>query len=656
MSSEQEYPNQQIDDGIAENATTSPHDSGHDSFPPLSNAFTPTDTGIPFFADATLDLAEAHDIAETPEPMKPSFDANQITKSNYRQLQLPNLMLASTAEGNEEEDENQGGIYNDALSSSSNRRRTASTASSSDLDPHQRSSPREKTRFSRITSVETERRVDVRPKVPPRWPRDLPWTIAFWLFVPISLIWPILKEEQEDQKSALAVYPQSVASVHALLWAAGSTLILSRLLYRTAGGGDGDDARHVVSQGLTLAAPLSVAVRIGLTLFLWWACPGARIIVLVPVWYTVRDLYLFRRWKRRSESAGSGSRQAFFQALTCMALDILSRSLRRASFYRMLSLLLLIQLGVLLLWRWALLGAIGSGSWIILLIAAVGGKWATGTVARFLSLLACGGVTGWFIEQSALLDEVVGPVNGQRRDGQDDTDADSAAYTSGGNNNIPDAYRTVDASVYQPVVAMDDGLDDDLEGEEDDNVFEAPGRNGSVRDHHDVPRSTVKSILWSGVTVSFGSVAQCGLFGGLAQFVWSQLRKVEVARTVISDARQRVDSGFRGMQIGNESRRSWRMCNGINSMLRSFVNRFSDLAMSHVAAYYKSYQRAARDVAFLIEESGKNLRPETCSFRFTLHLKTNFPVLFQELKQLFTTISQPICALRLEEGYPASSL
>eukprot|EP00970_Alexandrium_tamarense_P015556 scaffold5253_cov140-Alexandrium_tamarense.AAC.1 len=38
--------------------------------------------------------------------------------------------------------------------------------------------------------------------------------------------------------------------------------------------------------------------------------------------------------------------------------------------------------------------------------------------------------------------------------------------------------------------------------------------------------------------------------------------------------------------------------------IRGFVRSHSDLAMSHVAAYFKSYQRAANDVIALIESSG----------------------------------------------------
>ena len=54
--------------------------------------------------------------------------------------------------------------------------------------------------------------------------------------------------------------------------------------------------------------------------------------------------------------------------------------------------------------------------------------------------------------------------------------------------------------------------------------------------------STVKAFLFSGLGVSFGSVAKCGLVGGLAQFLWSQLRKIDTAQATLG--------GLRGMDIG----------------------------------------------------------------------------------------------------------
>jgi hypothetical protein len=74
-------------------------------------------------------------------------------------------------------------------------------------------------------------------------------------------------------------------------------------------------------------------------------------------------------------------------------------------------------------------------------------------------------------------------------------------------------------------------------------------------------------------------------------------------------------SGFRGMDISSDSPGAmssprrwkqtaaywWRRTDVAN---RGFVRSHSDLAMSHVATYYKSYQRAANDVIALIESSG----------------------------------------------------
>jgi hypothetical protein len=86
-------------------------------------------------------------------------------------------------------------------------------------------------------------------------------------------------------------------------------------------------------------------------------------------------------------------RKTFFRALANAALDILSRScLKRKPFYRAVSMGILVQLGVVLLWRSALLKSLSisytfSGK-LMLLVSYVGGVWATGIVARTLGLIA----------------------------------------------------------------------------------------------------------------------------------------------------------------------------------------------------------------------------------------------------------------------------
>ena len=211
---------------------------------------------------------------------------------------------------------------------------------------------------------------------------------------------------------------------------------------------------------------------------------------------------------------------------------------------------------------------------------------------------------------------------------------------------MPEAYRTADASAYASVMDFDEGLDDDYEEEDDD------GRNGdggmeyryhstnasshSLNNHQQQSSSSttnVKSFLTAGCTFSFGSVAQCGLLGGLAQFLWSCVRNIDNAVMGFVSLQQRrrrgrrggggdSSSGFRGMDISIDdgdavdgggrsiaNPRRWKRTlvgwwRKMDVAIRGFVRSHPDLAMSHVAAYFKSYQRAANDVALLIETSG----------------------------------------------------
>jgi len=186
---------------------------------------------------------------------------------------------------------------------------------------------------------------------------------------------------------------------------------------------------------------------------------------------------------------------------------------------------------------------------------------------------------------------------------------------------MPEAYRTADASAYSSALDFDEGLDDDYDEEDDDEYGMGAGRSNSFTrsssigysDHHssvsNQPSSTVKSFLTTGCTVSFGSVAQCGLLGGLAQFLWSFVRNIEamgffIQRRFNNNSRGRRN-GFRGMEVSIDSggyQRQWKQIfalywRRLDIAIRKFVRSHSDLALSHVAAYFKSYQRAANDVA-----------------------------------------------------------
>ena len=563
--------------------------------------------GTPFFADATLDLETAHDIAETPEVTR---TVASFPRQQGRGLQMP-AVVPPLSQLNEDTTSAVSpfppfGNRNDNANSSNNPTDSVLLQNAhefiDDDDEHNPHNP-PKTDFARITA--TLETTIPPPKHRPVFPRDLPWAVAFIILVPFSLIWPILIEEHaaKDQISPLVRPPLSIATVHALWWGAVVTFFLSRFFYRTAAGPEGEDGRHQIGLVLVGSVPLAIAVYscLMVAIFVW--LPECQFALVMPLYFTIHNVFLLRQWRRR------GDRQAFFQALSSMALDILSKSLRRASFFRVLSFLLIIQTAIIFIWRWALLGALGSRNFFVLTLAILGGKWATGTVARLLSLIASGGVINWFVEQSAAVAAMHQNETGESAD--EGTNGQSTKESS----DMPEAYRTVDASVYQSVLDFEDDIDDDDEMD-DETIFEAPSSRRGPSSAEMKHRSTVKSLLAAGLTVSFGSVVQCGLIGGFAQFVWSQLRKVDAARSIWVRLREN-SNGFSSMQVGRQTmggsggpgngaaaslvRKLWMQ---FSSLARNFVRGHSDLAMSHVAAYYKNYHRAAKDVASLVDKSG----------------------------------------------------
>ena len=655
-----------------------------------------------FFADATLDLDEAHDIAETPEPPRRFLHVDPIQSQAKDKLRLPRLEeVGSSGSGGGSSPTlsrsppskgNNNNINNDPPTPKSANR---STTTSDTTDP---SSPPTSDRslngpMNRITgtnnnnlqgqqsfgsaasSVNSRTR---RFRSPPRWPRDLTWAVAFCIVVPLGLVFPALLWHRQNIFGTLDMNTTSPLALpilrHATFWsillAFASALLLARGLYRTPGGGEGDDARYKASQFLLACVPMSVAMNVILVLAVYFLLPHALHYALIPLWYFIRDVYLFRRWKMQAGGGGvaalesprsnvhssqpNSTRHAFFQALTCMALDILSRSLRRNSFHRCIVTLLSLQLLVSMVWRWAILGALNTGNPLLVLLALIGGKWATGTIARLLSLISSGGVASWFAENAVMVEEqelqertnaaaAAGAAQNGSNGNKDDTNKkenEEVGFETGG---LPEEYRTADASIYQSVVDFDDeGMDDDDQDDfeygfssqgnshrrlDDDDDYNYYDRSTPRTHSNPTQKPTVKSLFVSGVSVSFGSVAQCGLLGGPAQFLWCQLRKVDATRHAIVNRLQQqprdfqpnravsivmdvtgvnADGGFRGMQIGRPDNISivQKFLNKGNVMARAFVRAHSDLAMSHVAAYYKSYKRAALDVSSLVEQAG----------------------------------------------------
>jgi hypothetical protein len=443
---------------------------------------------------------------------------------------------------------------------------------------------------------------------------------------------------------------------------------------------------------------------------------------VIPIYFCARDLVLFQRFlasstsssgspfsrhrRRRSAdaeldadrygdaamSSSSDSRQAYTQALVEVALDVLSRSLRgsrRPTLVRAIALLVILQTGVLWMWHAAVLACVralavdGAGTssggtgldripqqdhpWAVLLVLVmVGGKWASGTSARFLTYLASGAVSAWFDDHQQQVLAARQSQEGQEPGslpGIRGTNIDRNSYNDhfgepGENSDMPEAYRTVDASIYQSVLLEMDDDDDDGDCasgfDEDDGAIHhdeflndnnpgRAGRGGRARAPREPSsrRVTVRSLLTSSVAVSFGSVAQCGLLGGIAQYVYSQVRKYHAARAFVQMRQQQYyyhrhrnqgggrrpnsSNGFRSMTVESGDSpdrlrdrrgrccecccdpRGWgrRLGSALLGLARGFVRQYSDLAMPHVAAFYKSYKRAARDVAALVEASGE---------------------------------------------------
>ena len=233
------------------------------------------------------------------------------------------------------------------------------------------------------------------------YPRDLSYTAAFSILLPIGLFLPhfyysnhyiqhhnnecdfavnynhnnnLLCTPNHPSVSQMALSPSSHSVI--LLSTFGATILsiaLLQLLYLHPGGGDGDDVRHRnVTRTLLWSANLSVWMNPMLAFVIWFWLPNARKVVVLPFALMVRDVWWrakktgsalpsFRRvvygsssrqqgqqqQQQRSRggagtsSSSSHDRKTFFRALACAALDILSRSLRRKSFVRVASIVYL---------------------------------------------------------------------------------------------------------------------------------------------------------------------------------------------------------------------------------------------------------------------------------------------------------------------------
>ena len=571
------------------------------------------------------------------------------------------------------------------------------------------------------TIVHTSETVLQRRKRPPI-PRDIAWAAYATTFIPMSLLVPfwICHRHPETYTTpphdavashvgdviygwnfAASSNRGHVATLVSAILAYGAATVLSILLYRNPASGDlGEDARHAAASQLTL---LSHYVALGviypsLLALIYTEFPkatSANLWALILLLCFLRDLVTLRgilmcHAPFLIQDRGQG-RRMFFRTLTCASLDILSRSLRRLSFYRIVSAALLLQLFLVIIWRSALFVALSipldtgvTTTRTLLIVAAIlGGKWATSIVARMLGLIASGGVTAWFAQQQHVLlqqTRAVGSNGGlpttnnllemtniskleskdalAAEEDEEEGGENSLASTGSTSNKMPEAYRTVDPNAYRSVNDFDDANmyyddEDDLYNEEfteiSDHIihpFSSPQRSVDNNSHHRGGNidtlgtaTTAKEFLLQALTISFGSVAQCALLGGLAQFVWSCLRNARVAQTAASrhGRRRREDNNFQGMDVrtADQSNRQQAILNvaqqsvvSCQDLSRKFVTSHTDLGMAHVATYFKSYSKAALDVSNLVHSSGKNKwreseREKECSQLYTSLL--NFP-------------------------------
>lgn len=514
-----------------------------------------------------------------------------------------------------------------------------------------------------------------RPSRPPRRPRDVSWMATAILIIPTGLIVPHVyyrrhstnTTNDDNTSSSSSSWSDMVSSNSAhstilltTLTALATSLIVLRVLYSHPGGSDGDNSRYkYITRSLLLANQCCIwlhVIQIGL---IYHYLSNVRSAILLPIGLVICDTlrkvtlattttttaqrHQFQQQRLAAATSTTHDRITFFRALAVSSLDVLSRSLRRTSFVRALSILLLIQFAFTFLWWSALVTVLSSESmtasgsilltkvmhitWLLLIMIA--GNWATSIICHLLGYVAAGGVSAWFRAQQVSIMERL-KLQQQQQEKRNDTATFNAEGMNEGqtvwqdDGNAEDgyddnAYQTADASVYATLSDFDEGLDDEYDDDED------PAEGVQYYDHLHHPQQqhinkeeTVKSFLLVGCTIGFGSVAQCGLLSGVAQLFGTLVRIVDTTLPPPDE--------FRGMAVSTtvnddtNAQRSrlivsiqWKTT---ENAVRNFIRSHSDIAMSHVAVYFKSYQRAANDVANLIEISGKSLQYTTTDFCF----------------------------------------
>lgn len=380
----------------------------------------------------------------------------------------------------------------------------------------------------------------------------------------------------------------------------------SRLTFKTIGGPVGEESRKSAASNIALSNLLSLVVQPLLVMLILNKAPSAWPFIFLPLILLAREVQVFHDKVHDSVTGLRDGKITFFKALASMALDILSRSLKRSSIYRLILGSLLVQFFLVILWRSSLFAAMKSpGIMRVILIpmSLIGGWWATGMVARVLALIVSAGINSWLSKQSVILERIAKTNDSSAGDMYEHPSFES--FPAPGNS-----------SVYRPLNLLDE-FDEEEVDEDDDFIIPVQLRDTDSFRPSDSP-NPLRPVLFSAMTTSFGSVAQCGLLGGIAQLMHSFIRRIDgFCRT---NENRRSGGEFRGMQIGgNDSQLSpnlFPFYSRLHSYADAFVRSHSDLGLSHVAAHFKTYRRASTDVSDIIYSSGM--------FFFALHWLSSF--------------------------------
>jgi hypothetical protein len=629
---------------------------------------------LPFFADATLDLEEAQGIACTPDPnVKSLTDAANTSGLGGRHL-VPNLLdQRKQGQTSTNADDSVGlgarmnvppppppqpmavRITNRSVSSGSTQSKPLQRLTSAQVTgENSTTSPKNSSTLAVNAIRGGSMNVDMadkggrgngnvhsafnlddqpvyRPR-PPHRPRDTRWTTTFFLSLPFLYLPSLLSPSGNDPEKAM-IHQIHRADFY-IIFTLVICLLLGQVFYLSRGGLEGDDRRHTAGQILLVANIASCGILPLLTISFYnlHVSGGFYTLMMIGLLYwTVKDIFfaarLFQSGRYIVEGVNDGQR-AFFRMLVNASLDILSRSLRCQSFYRVIAILLILQLFILLGLRKALAHAIAMSNpfqvWWVFFVTILG-YWCVNVVIRFLGYLACGGVTAWFAQQGALIEDIERMRRREEGDGFDDLDPPA-------NTTMPEAYRNVHASAYSMGIEFDEGMDDDF-GDDDvvnTTISTITGMNGlnissgesntkwePNNDNGTSFRSdgagNVKSFCTSAIKTSFGSIVQCAIVGGFANLLWDFLRTVEWIASLSSRFAPLRPGNFQGMAVGADTNNGslrdrfiakWRW---LIAASRAFVRNRNDLALCHVVAYYKGYNRAANDVMNVIDISGESV-------------------------------------------------